>query len=120
VDFDGAYGAQCVDLVQFYLRDVLRLSPLSGNAVDAWRLPLPRGLVRHTNTPINFPAQGDIVVWGQDYASGVGPNGHISVALLADALHLLTFDQNWPAGSPCAFVVHTYSGVLGWLAPPGR
>ena len=34
LDFDHVYGAQCVDLVQFYLRDVLGLPPLPGNAIN--------------------------------------------------------------------------------------
>ena len=48
-----------------------------------------------------------------------GVFGHIAIALAADPMALLTFDQNWPEGSPSALTLHDYGGVLGWWALAG-
>lgn len=114
VDFDGADGPQCVDLAQYYNRDVIGGPPLTGNACDIWAT-YPRAFYSEvTNTPANFPALGDVVIW-----SGVlnGGFGHIAIASSGDGSSFISFDQNWPEGSACHFQQHDYSYVLGWLVP---
>jgi hypothetical protein len=72
------------------------------------------------NTPTNYPEPGNVVVWGPYLPLGIGPDGHCAIAILADARWMLTFDQNYPLGHPCAVMVHGYGGVKGWMArkPP--
>jgi hypothetical protein len=118
-DFDRAYGYQCVDLVQYWARDGLGRPPLVGNAVDAWWGAQAGGWVRVANGPQNSPTPGDVVVWGPSAMAGTGATGHIAVAVLADAMHLISFDQNYPSGSWCHVQVHSYDGVLGWLRSSG-
>lgn len=36
-DFDGYYGAQCMDGAQMFNRDCVGGPPLVGNAVDVWK-----------------------------------------------------------------------------------
>ncbi|MBV9720278.1 MAG: CHAP domain-containing protein [Candidatus Eremiobacteraeota bacterium] len=110
----GALGGQCVDLIDLYLGAIYNIPPRRANAVDWPTQALPE----HAwvpNTPTNAPDLGDIVVWGPDAALGIGNYGHVAIAFLADEYELITFDQNWPSGSPCDLVLHSYNGVLGWF-----
>lgn len=116
LDYDGAYGAQCVDIINDYLDRVLGLAPVTGNAVDISR----QVIVGHTwtaNTPTNFPPAWAIVVWGRNVKAGTGEAGHVALCLDAGGAHLLTLDQNWPEGAACQATAHTFDGVLGWHAP---
>lgn len=116
IDVDGAYGPQCTDLVNDYLRWVWGAGPLAGNAVDFQRAHLP-GWTWVPNGPTNAPPAGAIVVWGgPNLAIGTSAYGHTAVALLADDANLLSLDQNWPPGHAPAQTRHTYGAILGWWA----
>jgi len=123
LDFDGKYGYQCVDLIRAYLKEVLN--------IDAYTLPpvtyakqlftnFPNaGTNRFTkvfNKPTNAPRRGDIVVWGT-YLGVTGWAGHVAICSGASMMNLITFDQNYPKGSFCKYVNHSYKGILGWLSP---
>ncbi len=114
----GGIGGQCVDLANLYLADVLVKSPIRANAVD-WQRAHIAGMTWTPNGPVNGPGAGAIVVWNATPAHGIGQFGHIAVALLADSMDLLTFDQDWPVGAPCSIVGHDYRGVAGWFAFSG-
>lgn len=115
IDFDGAYGFQCVDLAQQYNKDCLGNPPFSGNAVDIWTTYPKDYYEQIVNTPNNKPQKGDIVIWGR----GLGQYGHIDVCARDDAstIAFTGYDQNWPLGSVCHVQSHTYFAVLGWLRP---
>lgn len=118
IDVDGAYGAQCTDLVNDYLHEVWMSSTLAGNAIDFQRDHIP-GWVWIPNAPTNRPPTGAIVVWnGPNSAVGTGPAGHTAIALLSDLSTLLTLDQNWPTGHAPQQVRHSYVAVAGWHTPP--
>jgi hypothetical protein len=126
LDFDGKYGAQCVDLVDFYVRDVLGDPIVWANAID-WYGKLPayyQWIPNQWGNTSQFPAPGDVIVWHQDTSVGTGIYGHIAVCVTASGLSFTSFDQNWPAGSPCHLQKHDYRGVTGWAraiakpAPP--
>jgi CHAP domain len=110
----GGVGGQCVDLVEQWAIH-LGAATIPGNAVDLWANAAPTQWIRNPNSPINYPFAGNIVVWHPRDSVGIGPAGHTAIAVYADATWLLTFDQNWPTGSPCNLVLHTYTGVTGWL-----
>jgi hypothetical protein len=116
VDFDGYYGDQCVDLAQFYERDVIGGPPFTGNACDIWTTYPQSYYTEVTNTPTNVPILGDVLIWSGALNGGYG---HIAIFSRGDALDFMSFDQNWPEGSPCHFQEHDYSYVLGWLHPIG-
>ncbi len=69
LDFDGAYGAQCVDLIYYYYQ-YLGASPVGGDAANyAWNT-LPSGWTRIAGAT---PQAGDIMVWtGNTY-------GHVAI-----------------------------------------
>jgi hypothetical protein len=123
IDYDRVSGAQCVDLAKVYLSSCFGIKPGAwGNAVDYYtnfekRKPLVANFEKIANNPTFVPLKGDIVVWG----AKIGPYGHIAVATgNGNTKWFESFDQNWPRGSSCKKVKHTYKGVLGVLRPKMR
>lgn len=115
VDFDNAYGGQCVDLYRQYVKEVLGLpqTPTVAGAKDIWN-GATNGFDKIANTPDGFPLPGDVMIWGSKY----GPYGHVAIATEANTSTFTCFSQNDPSGSLC--VIKTYSNwtpLLGWLHP---
>lgn len=59
IDYDGAYGVQCVDFIMAYY-DYLGGEISGGNAVDYVKNDLPKGWVR---TKGGIPQRGDILIY---------------------------------------------------------
>ena len=115
IDFDSKFGSQCVDLIRYYLKEVLNkvgFLPVTG-AKDIWDCYFTDDFIEFHNTPKGIPQNGDIVIWGKT----IGQYGHIAIFVSGDANNFTSFDQNWPAGSPCHLQGHDYKGVIGWLRP---
>ncbi|MGM9637928.1 MAG: cohesin domain-containing protein [Eubacteriales bacterium] len=68
LDYDGAYGAQCVDLILAYY-NYLGVSTVSGNAIDYTWNSLPSGWTRIQGAQ---PQKGDILVYTNDTYGHVG------------------------------------------------
>lgn len=122
-DFDGAYGAQCVDLIRFYWRDVFNIPQPKGvtGAKDFWTNyltdpALNQNFDRVMNTPDAVPTKGDIVVWGSDY----GQYGHIAIVTNANINSLTVLSQNDPIGRETHFKTYNYNYILGWFTPKGE
>lgn len=117
-DYDGAFGDQCVDLADFFARDVCA-APLFfvPTAADIWSDYPTTHYARIANDPEAVPVPGDIIIWHQDAAIGTGPAGHIGICTDANLSALLAFSQNYPTGSPCLVLSFSYEGVTGWLRP---
>lgn len=116
-DFDGYYGAQCVDIIQYYNQEVFGGPFLSGaGAADLWETYPVDFYQRVLNTIDAIPQKGDIVIWKKTTTL---PFGHISIFRDGDINKFTSFDQNWPTGSNSHFVDHNYlkPEVLGWLHP---
>jgi hypothetical protein len=122
VDYDHAFGAQCVDLMRQYCYDVRGVDgymaiPSTGAAKNIfYNFKDNKYFVKVLNGKYNAPKKGDIVFFGT-YLFLYGLSGHVAVCEAADAMNLLTFDQNYPTGTPCHFQKHSYKGCLGWLTP---
>lgn len=113
VDFDGYYGAQCVDLAQFYARE-LGAPRFWGNAKDiagqtgGWWTWVPY-------TGVNTPPAGSVVIWDGRVGGGAG---HIAIGLPGSTrAGFKSLDQNWPTNSGVAVRDHNYYAVAGWLVP---
>ena len=65
LDYDGQYGAQCVDLICYYYQYLGTTSP-GGNAEAYRRNNLPSGWIRVYG---NYQP-GDIAVWKPSYSHG--------------------------------------------------
>lgn len=82
LDYDGKYGAQCVDLICYYYQYLGTTSP-GGNAEEYRRNNLPSGWTRVYE---NYQP-GDIAVWKPSYRYGsysTTENGHVGIVTSAD------------------------------------
>jgi hypothetical protein len=122
LDWDGQFGAQCVDEARFYFREVCGLKTQPAGVVGARDFFLKydkdpvliENFEKIPNTPEFVPAPGDVVLW--DGTKG-NPYGHIAIFVSGDVRAFNSFDQNLPSGAPCGIVHHTYNNVLGFLRP---
>lgn len=122
VDFDKYYGAQCVDLFNFYLVDVLgieapiKMFPVM-SAFQIWDYAKDNpNFIRIENTPTNVPQEGDIMVFAKSLSY---PHGHVSLFIEGNVNGFVSLDQNFPTNSPSIRVRHDYLNpkVIGWLRP---
>ena len=100
LDMDGAYGAQCVDLILAYY-DYLGVSRSSGNGADyAWNT-LPSGWQRLQNAQ---PQKGDILVYSGNDSN---PYGHVAIYESDN----VTYHQNFNGHSYVEKVGYKYNGL---------
>lgn len=119
-DYDGAYGAQCVDLIKLYLNKVFGVKPGSwGNAKYYWinfskHSELTKNFTKIKNTPSFVPQKGDIMVWDGDVGGGCG---HVAICTgEGTTSYFYSYDQNWN-GKAMHKVKHDYDDVYGVLRP---
>jgi hypothetical protein len=124
IDYDGAYGVQCVDLAKHFIKNVLGVEPESiGNAIEYYNKRKTSSYLTDNfkwidNTDTFVPAKGDLCV----FTSKSG-NGHISVASgEGTTSYFYSYDQNYPTGNhePMTKIKHTYSSFLGVLRPKNQ
>ncbi len=80
LDYDGSYGAQCVDLIMCYYK-YLGVSPVGGDARNYTTNSLPSGWTR---TKGGTPQKGDILIYTGGY-------GHVAIY----ETDYFTYHQNW-------------------------
>jgi hypothetical protein len=122
VDFDGAYGAQCVDLFRQYCRDVLDV-PHTG-AVDGAKelyekyadLPVEKKyFTRLTKKAV--PSYGYVAVWG---STPTNKYGHVALVICRlSASSLLVFEQNGFQQDGAKFTERSTANLLGYLKYKG-
>lgn len=123
-DYDGAAGAQCVDLAKAYLQEVHNIPQFSigGSAryyYSAFKgFPkLTQKFTRIANTPDFVPLKGDIAVWNSSVGGG---HGHVAICTgEGDTRSFYTYDMNWN-GKAMKRVKHDYKGFYGVLRPKDR
>lgn len=76
VDFDGQFGAQCVDLYRQYVADVLGVpqSPAIEGAKDIIEKPGSLSVTR--DSALADYSRGDVLIWG---ASKTNKYGHVAI-----------------------------------------
>ena len=112
LDYDGVYGAQCVDLIKYYYDYLGCASYARGNGADYATNTLPSGWARYKGAQ---PQPGDILVYS---GTSDNPNGHVAI-YEADNI---TYHQNF---NGCAYVVRfnyhykndVYSPYWGVIRP---
>jgi len=100
IDADGAYGAQCVDLILAYY-DYLGVPRASGNAVAYTYNALPSGWSRIQGAA---PQAGDILVYS---ASSTNEYGHVAIY----ESDYSTYHQNFNNHSYVERVTYRYNGL---------
>lgn len=122
VDFDGAYGAQCVDLFRQYCRDVLD-TPHTG-AVDGAKelyekyadLPVEKKYFTRLSKKA-VPECGYVAVWG---ATPANRYGHVAIVICRiGSFSLLVFEQNGVLQDGAKFTVRSTENLLGYLKYKG-
>lgn len=121
IDTDGAYGAQCVDLIVEYCKANFGWNPQgSGNAEAYRRVNLPNSSwQRIQNTPEFIPQPGDIAIWNP--AESNGYCGHVAIIISADINSFVSVDQNLKGsanGSAAEKTTHNYKNFWGVIRPP--
>lgn len=108
-DYDGFYGPQCEDLINYYSRWIGG-SQFTGLTADLIYQQTQNGFYQQIpNLPDNFPQRGDIVVW--DW-----PHTGVATGNNTDVWNLEVLEQNDPLKSNCHIKqYHNYNGVIGWL-----
>lgn len=118
VDFDKAYGAQCVDLFRQYVFDVLGIIEHTGAVEGAKDLYLNyKNLLKEQKYFDRVPASqrrklGDILVWD---ATPTNKYGHVAILLGENENGLLVFEQNGFTQDGAKIVMRSKFGLLGVL-----
>lgn len=119
LDWDGVWGFQCTDLYRHYCKEVTQTpqSPSLGSrgAKAIWDTYNPKYFDRFVNTPNAIAKKGDILIWNRFVPGITGYAGHVAICDSADLYNIISFDQNWPTGTPCHLQKHSYRGIIGWL-----
>ncbi len=122
IDYDKAYGVQCVDLAKLYIDKVLGIKPQSiGNAEAYWNRYetlnyLKSNFEKIENYPAFIPKKGDIAVWGLKHNKW----GHIAICDgEGTTSYFYSYDENWGGrGQGMTRIKHSYkSGFEGVLRP---
>lgn len=90
-DFDGVYGWQCFDLVNYYWKYVTNHSLAGASAKD---IPTKNDFKGYA-TIYKEPKVGDVAVFNADYGYG---HGHTSIVTKVDKSGFESLDQNWYDG----------------------
>lgn len=118
LDYDNAFGAQCVDLIRFYIRDVLNINEHTG-AVDGAKdlylkyeeLPKEKKYFERI-TKSRRPIFGDIIVW-----NGTPQNqyGHTAIYLGETNSGFFVLEQNGFTQDGVELKIRSRLNLLGFL-----
>ena len=119
IDYDGHYGAQCVDVFRQYCKDVLVI-PHTGGVVGAAELftkyeamPLEQKYFERIPYKAGMqPEAGDVVVFG---ATQTNQYGHVAIVLDATAEEIAVFEQDGFTQDGAHVGSWNYARVLGFL-----
>lgn len=116
VDFDGVYGAQCVDLFRQYCQDVLGL-PHTGRVDGAKDLfekySSLSNEVKYFERFTRGVVTGDVAIWG---ATEKNPYGHVAIVIgNMPGRDLLVFEQNGFKQDGAKLTIRTIDNLLGYL-----
>ena len=122
VDYDGAYGGQCVDLFRMYCKEVLEIGQARAvnGAKNFWTNysndpNLYNNFIKIKNTLSFVPQKGDIAIWHN------GTYGHIAICTgNGDTKSFEIFEQNRPLKSKCHLGRDHYRNFYGVLRPKDK
>lgn len=116
VDYDGAFGSQCVDLFRQYSKEVLNIKEHTGTVDGAKDLYLnfdKMPLMKKYFEKVYTPHKGDIVVFGE---SSINKYGHVAIVLYATNKTIVTYEQDGFKQNKGSYIgLWNYERVLGFL-----
>ena len=111
IDFDNAYGFQCVDLIRQYCKELgYPQFPIVKGAKDLWTVCDTTQYNKIGSPQPETPQKGDIIVWNMK------PYGHAAVfdkEIGKD--NFQSIDQNWGGKPFVQLVAHRWKDVLGFI-----
>lgn len=122
VDYDGYFGAQCVDLFRQYVKEmygITNLEPLGdGGAKDIYlryeEFPNERKhFMRLDAQKTSYAQPGDIAVWD---ATDTNQYGHIAIVIEDQVQSILVFEQNGFTQEGAKLKIRSKEHLLGYLA----
>lgn len=124
VDFDGVYGAQCVDLFRQYAKECLGIPEhtgaclSSGGAKDLFndyqKMPIEKKyFIRETKKGL---IPGDVVIWD---STPTNKYGHVAIYLGAINNSLIVFEQNGFSQEGAEITLREKNNMLGFLRKRG-
>lgn len=116
VDFDKAFGSQCVDLFREYSKQVLGIPEHTGAVEGAKDLYLNFNSMPKMDKyfqKVFTPRKGDIVVFNK---SETNKYGHVAIVLYATNKTLVVFEQDGFNQSKGSYInIWNYDRVLGFI-----
>lgn len=120
VDYDNAYGAQCVDLFRQYAKEALNIPEhtgacsTSGGAKDLYldydKMPIEKKYFSRSKAKNWQP--GDVLVWDRTEKNQYG---HVAIFLAKLGSSLLVFEQNGITQAGAEIQVRSPDKLLGYL-----
>ena len=120
VDFDNAYGAQCVDLFRQYAKECLGIKEhtgpcaTSGGAKDLFldydKMPVEKKYFTRSKGKAYQP--GDVLIWDRTEKNQYG---HVAIFLAYLGNSVLVFQQNGITQAGAEIQVWTRDNLLGYL-----
>ena len=124
VDYDHAYGAQCVDLFRQYAKEGLGIPEhtgscaTSGGAKDLFldydKMPIEKKYFTRSKGKSYIP--GDVLIWDK---TDKNQYGHVAIFLAYLGNGLLVFEQNGITQAGTEIQVRTRDNMLGYLRYKG-
>lgn len=116
VDYDNAFGAQCVDLFRQYCKDVLNI-PHTGSVDGAkdiyFNYNKMEGEKKYfIRLPITEIRTGDVIVWN---SSTTNKYGHVAIVIGLTANGVLVLEQDGFKQNGTKLKIRSFENVLGIL-----
>lgn len=118
IDYDGAYGAQCVDLFRQYNKEVWK-NPHTGAVIGAKdliinynKMPLEQRFLSFVSVNDKIES-GDVAVWGETYKNKYG---HVAVVVGHIGNNsLIVFEQDGLKQDGAKLNIRSRDNLLGFL-----
>lgn len=120
VDYDGAFGAQCVDLFRQYTKEVLEINEHTGAVIGAKDL-----FLKYEELPIEkkhflrldgknhiYAQRGDIAIWGP---TSKNIHGHVAIVVDDCVQNILVFEQDGLKQDGAKLKLRSKDNLLGYL-----
>ena len=125
VDFDGVYGAQCVDLFRQYAKECLNIPEhtgacaTSGGAKDLFidypKMPIEKKYFIRETKKTFIP--GDVLIWNE---TDKNKYGHVAIFLgYLGKNAIIVFEQNGISQEGAEIVLRDKTNLLGYLRKRG-
>jgi len=122
VDYDGVFGAQCVDLFRQYAKEVWGLPPLEGLGdggasllyTNYEKLPLTKKYLDRMQCAMKGQPipPGAVVIFGPTAANKYG---HVGICINTEGEKINLLEQDGYKQDGVKIAVWNYDRVLGWL-----